>query len=145
MAKNTKVSYASLQAAIDAELNRCDSGFIRIYDGAQPANADTAVGGQTLLAELALDPISFDPAVIVAGTQVEAYLNLPAEDPSINATGTATWARFVTSGGVACFDCSVGGTLEGDLPANFDMMISSKNLVLGGQIQMGQFKFVRAL
>lgn len=145
MAKDTKVAYASLQAAINAELDRCDNGFCRIYNGAKPAHADVAIAGQTLLAEIALAAVSFGGAQVVADTQVEAYLTMPAEDPSINASGTATWARFVTSGGAACFDCTVGGTLEGDLAADFDLMLSTKNLVMGGQVQFGQYKFVRPL
>lgn len=34
------------------------SGFLRIYDGSQPADADTAISGQTLLAEC---PLSATP------------------------------------------------------------------------------------
>jgi hypothetical protein len=81
-----------------------DLGFIRIYDGAQPANADTAVGAQVLLAELRFGADAFPAAV--AGLLTA---NAITSDASANATGTAAWARILKSDGTSVlFDGTVG-------------------------------------
>lgn len=88
------------------------SGLLRIYDGSQPADADTAVSGQTLLAELAL-------SATAAGAASGGVLTFSAisDDSSANATGTASWFRVVTSGGAAVFDGDITtvATGTGDL------------------------------
>ena len=53
MATNPKYSNTCVNAEANAIGSALDNGFIRIYDGSQPADADTAVSGQTLLAEAA--------------------------------------------------------------------------------------------
>jgi hypothetical protein len=71
-----------------------DSGFIRLYDGTQPADADTGITTQVLLAELTFGADAFGAAVAGLITA-----NAVTSDPSANATGTATWARLVRSNG----------------------------------------------
>ena len=81
-----------------------DLGFIRIYDGAQPATADTAVGAQVLLAELRFAADAFPAAV--AGLLTA---NAITSDASANNTGTAAWARILKSDGTSVlFDGTVG-------------------------------------
>jgi len=79
------------------------SGFLRIYDGGQPATVDTALGAQVKLAELALSATAF--AAAAAGT---IAANAISDDLSADATGTATWATLVTAAGVRVLDLSVG-------------------------------------
>lgn len=78
-------------------------GFLRFYDQTQPATADTALGAQVKLAELALSATPF--AAAGSGSIVA---NAISDDLSADATGTATWATFTTSAGVRVFDVSVG-------------------------------------
>lgn len=52
MALNPKYSNTMVNAEANAVGDALNNGYIRIYDGSQPANADTAVGAQVLLAEL---------------------------------------------------------------------------------------------
>ena len=52
MANNPKISSAAVNAQADALSDLLDNGYLRIYDGTQPANANTAVSTQVLLAEL---------------------------------------------------------------------------------------------
>lgn len=69
-------------------------GRVRIYDGAVPTDADTALGGQTLLAELLMSNPAFGGAVDISpGGQATA--NAIADDASANADGTATFFRVV--------------------------------------------------
>lgn len=82
------------------------AGTINIYAGTQPATADTALAGNTLLATLTMADPAFTAAA--AGT-------LTADaDPDLSttavATGTATFARVADSAGVTVFDGTVGTT-----------------------------------
>jgi hypothetical protein len=79
------------------------NGKLRIYDGTQPTDADTAIGAQNLLADLALSATAFGAAS--GGT---ATANAITSDTSANNTGTATWGSFLTSGDVRKIDFSVG-------------------------------------
>lgn len=104
MALNPKLSNAAANAAADAVCVLANSGKLRIYDGAQPATADTAVGAQVLLAELTLNATAFGAAV--AGV---ATANAITSDSDADATGTAAWFRVLKSDGTTVlFDGSVG-------------------------------------
>ena len=104
MALNPKFSNTCVNAEADAVGNALNTGYIRIYDGSQPANADTAVGAQVLLAELRFGADAFPAAV--AGLLTA---NAITSDSSANATGTAAWARILASDGTTVyFDGTVG-------------------------------------
>lgn len=89
--------------AFTAQLDAGTAGIIRIYDGSQPANANTAVSTQTLLATLTFSATSFGAAssgVITANSITSG---------TAGNTGTASWARLLTqSGGSTICDVSVG-------------------------------------
>lgn len=76
------------------------SGLLRIYDGTRPASGGTAT---TKLAELTGNA-TFAPGA--SGGVLT--LNSITQDSSADATGTATWFRWVTSGGTFCIDGNVG-------------------------------------
>lgn len=104
MALNPKLSNAAANAAADASCSLANSGKLRIFDGAQPATADTAITTQVLLAELTMNATAFGAAV--AGV---ATANAITSDTSANNTGTASWFRLVKSDGTTVlFDGSVG-------------------------------------
>lgn len=94
-----------ITTAIDAGTG---AGKLRIYDGTQPADADTAVGTQTLLAELTFT----DPAAPAASGGVLTMSSITS-DTSADATGTATWFRVVTSANAAVFDGDVSTVAAG--------------------------------
>lgn len=100
-----------ITALIDAGTG---AGLLRIYDGTRPTNADTAVGAQTLLAELTFSATSFPAAT---GTPGSMSANAITDDSSANATGTASWFRVVDSAGNAVMDGDVG-TAGSDLNLN---------------------------
>lgn len=104
MALNPQLSNTAANAAADAACALANSGKLRIFDGAQPATADTAITTQVLLAELTMNSTAFGAAV--AGV---ATANAITSDTSANATGTASWFRLVKSDGTTVlFDGSVG-------------------------------------
>jgi hypothetical protein len=104
MAHNPQISVTAANAAADAVCGLLGNGYLRIYGGVQPADADTALDGQTLLAELRFGATAFDPAVLGV-----ALANAITADPDANATGAATWFRALESDGATVgFDGSVG-------------------------------------
>jgi hypothetical protein len=104
MALNTRLSAAAQNAAVDSLVGTIGtSGKLRIYDGTQPTNPDTALGAQVLLADLALSSTAF--AAAVAGV---ATANAITSDTAADATGTASWFSLLTSANVRKIDGSVG-------------------------------------
>lgn len=119
MALNPKITTAVANAMADALGDQGDSGLLRIYDGSQPTDADTAVGAQTLLAELTMNAAAFPPAsggVLTAATITD--------DSSANATGTASWFRLLKSDGTTVLMDGTVGTSGGDLNLD-DVSITS--------------------
>lgn len=104
MANNLKRSNASASAEADAVCPLLNNGYLRIYDGTQATNADTAVGAQVLLAELRFGATAAGAAVNGVST-----FNTITKDSAANATGTATWFRALQSNGTTVvMDGSVG-------------------------------------
>lgn len=114
---------SALKTAIDAGT----AAIIRIYDGTQPTDADTAVGAQVLLATLTMDATAFGA---VADAAPHAIMTAAAitGDSSADATGTATWFRMLTqAGGSTIMDGSVG-TSSADLVFNTVSFVSGSSV-----------------
>lgn len=106
MAKNTQIANATVNAQADAMATLLNNGYLRIYDGTQPATADTAVGAQVLLAEL-----RFNATAAPAASGGLLTFNAFTADSSANASGTASWFRALKSDGTTVvFDGNVGIT-----------------------------------
>jgi hypothetical protein len=106
-------------AACDGIVDLVDAGagagIIRIYQGTQPANPQTA-HGSILLATLTFTDPAFGNAA--AGVATASAIT---SDTSVDATGTAQWARVLDSDGIdptdAVMDMDIGqasGTLDFD-------------------------------
>ena len=107
-----------------------NNGYLRFYDGTQPANADTAISSQVLLAEL-----RFNATAAPAAAAGVATYNAITEDGSANATGTATWFRALKSDGTTViFDGSVGTS-----GANINM--NSVSFISGAPVRVTAFTF----
>lgn len=105
MALNTQLSDATVNAQALALASLCNSGLVKIYDGTQPATADTAVVAQVLGVTLTFGATAFPAAVsglltanaMTAGTAVAAI--------------TPTWARVLKSDGTTVvMDISAGAS-----------------------------------
>lgn len=130
MALNPKYSDTMVNAEANAVGDALNSGYIRIYDGSQPANADTAVGAQTLLAELRFAADAFGAA---SGGVITA--NAITDDSSANATGTASWARILASNGTTVwFDGSVG-------TSNANVILNTTSIVSGAVVSCSSLTF----
>lgn len=105
MPLNTQMSDSSVDAQANTLAAFCNSGLIRIYDGIQPATADTALGAQVLGVTLTFGATAFPAAVsglltanaITAGTAVASI--------------TPTFARiFRSNGTTVVMDVSAGAS-----------------------------------
>jgi len=104
MALDTKLANAQRSRAADAVTARLNSGKLRLYTGTRPATPDTALSGNTLLAELTFNATAFG-----AASSGVATANAITSDSSADATGTATFSRwFESDGTTVVLDCEVG-------------------------------------
>lgn len=93
MPLNPKTNITSRNAALNTIFNTLNNGSLRVADGTQPTDADTALGAQVALADLTFGATAF--AAASAGSKAA---NAIAQDSSINANGTASWATLQDSG-----------------------------------------------
>jgi hypothetical protein len=128
MALNTQMSYAAVNAEADALSDLLDSGYLRIYDGTQPANADTAVSTQTLLAEL-----RFNATAAPSASNGVLTFNAITADSSANATGTATWFRALKSDGTTVLMDGTVGT------SGANLNLTSTSITTGTQVSVTSF------
>ena len=130
MANNLKISTTATNAQADALSDLLDNGYLRIYDGAQPANANTAITSQVLLAEL-----RFNATAAPAASGGVLTMNSITQDSSANNTGTATWFRALKSdGSTVVFDGSVG-------TSGSDLNIGSTSITLGASVAVTSMTF----
>lgn len=131
MAANMQLATAAQNAACNAVVDALDggsaAGTIKVYDGSQPANANTAVSSQTLLATFTLSSTAFGSASSGVATLASTPLSATAA-----ATGTATWFRAASggTGGVGTvFDGSVG-------TSSADLVLNTTSITSGNTVQI---------
>ena len=129
MALNTQITNAAANAACNAIVALVNGGFLDIYDGSQPATADTAVGSQVKLARLAFSATAFAAAVNGVATA-----NAITQDSAADATGTAAWYRACKSDGTAVFDGTVG-------TGTHNLVLSTTAIVAGAVVSVTAFTF----
>ena len=130
MASDIRFSTAALNAFLDT-LNATlgTSSLLRFYSGTKPANADTALSGNTKLAELALSATEFQ-----AASGRSATANSISTDISADATGTCTFASFVKSDGTRVLDVTVGEAAD-----SADITVDNKSFQTGADIAVTAF------
>lgn len=109
-----QITQAVAKAMMDTFDTQVDAGtaaVINIYNGTIPTNADTALSGNTLLAQLTCSATAFGAATTANPSVVTA--NAITSDSSADATGTASFFRILTqnAGTVLCQgDAGTSGT-----------------------------------
>lgn len=130
MANNLKISTTAVNAQADVLSDLLDNGYLRIYSGTQPANANTAITSQVLLAEL-----RFNATAAPAASGGVLTMNSITQDSSANNTGTATWFRALKSdGSTVVFDGSVG-------TSGSDLNIGSTSITSGASVAVTSMTF----
>ena len=128
MSLNLKLADALANAEANAAAALFNNGYLRIYDGTQPATADTAITSQNLLAELRFGATAFGTAAagVITANPITA-------DSSANNTGTATWFRALQSDGTTpLLDGSVG-------TSGANCVISQTNITTGDNVACSSF------
>ena len=113
---------AARDAAVNAISATLNSGEVLIYSGTAPANADAALSGNTLLAQLTLNATAFGAAASGVATA-----NAITGDTSADATGTPTFFRLRTSGSTVVYQGTAGASGQ-------ELNLSG---LTGGQILIG--------
>jgi hypothetical protein len=132
MALTPKLANNAASAAADAVAALANNGYLRIYDGTQAADADTAVGAQVLLAELRFGATAFGAAANGVATA-----NAITQDSSANATGTASWFRALKSDGTTpLWDGSVG-------TSGANLNLNSVSIVSGAAVSVTSFTYTQ--
>jgi hypothetical protein len=116
----TKTAVAARNTAIDAVTALANSGKLRIYSGTQPTDADTALSGNTLLAELVMNATAF-----AAASSGSASANAITSDSSADATGTATFFRLFKSDGTTVIMDGAVGTSGAQLNLNTTSIVTA--------------------
>lgn len=130
MPNNLKLSNNVVNPQADALSDLADNGYLRIYDGTQPATADTAISTQVLLAELRFNADAAPSAVDGVLT-----FNAITQDSNANNTGTASWFRALKSdGSTVLFDGTVG-------VSGSDLNIATTAIVAGAIVGVTSFVY----
>lgn len=127
------ITNAQASRAADAVTARCNNGSLRIYSGTPPADADAALSGNTLLAELAFGATAFAAAVDGVATA-----NAIAQDASADATGTATFFRALETGGSVVVFQGLAAT------SGAQLTLSSVSIIAGGPVSVTALTYTQS-
>lgn len=126
-------SAARRNAMLDNFCAALNGGYLRIYAGSVPADADAALGGATLLAELPLNATC--AASASAGS---AAFNAITSDSSADATGTATFFRLFASNGTTVIAQGACGT------SGQQLNLSTTSIAAGAIVSCSSFTVSQA-
>jgi hypothetical protein len=136
VANTPSITTAARNAAADAVVDLVDvggAGSLRIYSGTAPADANAALSGNTLLANLPMSATAFGSAS--SGVATAAAIT---SDSSADATGTATFFRVLAGNGTTVIMQGEVGTSGADLNLN-SVAISS-----GAAVSVSSFTYTQA-
>ena len=103
------------------------SAVLNIYSGTQPATADTALSGNSLRVAITMSASAFG----TVSTNVVTASGLPLQ-ANATASGTAAFARLVTSGGTVIGDFAVA-------TSGAEITINTVTITSGGPVQVTAF------
>ena len=133
MASNLKFATATRNKMLDGITTAAgNSGFIKIYSGTQPADANTALSGNTLLATLTCNA-TFAPSASAA----TLTLNAVASDTNAAATGTAAFFRMLKSDASTVVMDGTVGTSGCDLNLNTTSIVSGATVACTSAVFTG--------
>lgn len=136
MALNAKTSLASRNLALDAAFDILNNGKLGIFDGTQPTDANTALGAQVLLAELALGATAFAAASAASKTA-----NSITQDSSANASGTASWASVYASARTTTGTMDMSAGVSGSTP---NLVLNSAAISSGAVVSCSSLVITQA-
>jgi len=130
MALNTQLSDAAANAAANAVCALANGGALKIYSTPQPANANTSVTSQNLLATLALSATAFGNAA--AGVATSNSITSAAAVY----TAAAVWFRILKSdGSTVVFDGTIG------TGSGFNLIMNSTAIQSGSTVAVSSLAY----
>jgi len=136
MAHEIKVATEAANVKANAFATAMNAGIIRIYNGAKPATANTAIGAQTLLGELTFGNPAFGAAVAGLITA-----NSITKDASADNTGIAQFYRLFKADGITAMGDGTCGVTGG----GFDLEMPNTSITIGGEITCTGFTHQESL
>src|SRR5688572_28974696 len=130
MANGFYITNAVAILGLDAIVDSFDTGtaaVINIYDGSVPADADTALGAQNLLAQLLMNATAFGGAADDTPGAIATAAAI-TDDSSADLTGTATFFRVLTQDGGTVRCQGTVGTSSADLILNTTSITSGSTV-----------------
>lgn len=137
MAADTIISNVAAIAACNAIVDLFDAGtppgLLKIYAGTIPADVDTAISDQTLLATLTLANPAFGAAADGTG-KATATAGSITGDTTADATGTAAFFRGTNAAGTAIVQGTCG-------TSNADLILNSLAISAGVEVNVSAWTF----
>ena len=128
MSLDTQLADVAVNAEADALARLLDNGYLRLYNGTKPATADTALSGNTLLAEL-----RFNATSAPAASGGILTFNAITQDSSANNSGTVSFFRaFKSDGTTVVMDGTVG-------TASSNALVASTTITAGQAVSCSGF------
>lgn len=121
-------SDATKNKKADGMARDLDNGYCRIYSGTEPASANAALAGNTLLAEL-----RFAATSAPAASAGVLTFNPITADSSADASGTASFYRTFKSDGTSVVTQGTCGT------SGQQMNLATLTISAGIQVQISSF------
>ena len=125
-----RLGNAAVNAQSDAIAGVLNNGFLDVYTGTQPADADAATG-ETLIAHIPLAVTAFTGAA-AAGV---ITLVVPQSALALN-SNVVGWGRFTTNGGAGVLDVTITQSGGGG-----DLTIDNVNAVLNEAVEISSFTY----
>lgn len=130
MALNPQLSDEAANAQANALAALLNTGWLRIYSGAQPVTGDDAITvDNVLLAELRFGATAF--AAAAAGVLTA---NAITADASANATGEAEWCRLFKSNGTSPVMDGTVGVVDANLILSTTSIVAGTNVAVSSLI-----------
>lgn len=137
MAVDTIIVNSAAIAACNAIVDLLDAGSgagkLKIYSGTVPTDADAALAGNTLLAELTLSDPAFGNAADDTGKATATASSITA-DSSADATGTASFFRATDSDDNVVIQGTCG-------TSDADLVLNSTSIQSGVEVQISSWTF----
>jgi hypothetical protein len=123
----TNAEAISMLTDLGVGMDAGTAAVINIYDSTVPADADTALGAQVLLAQLTCAATAFASVADDTPGAIATFDTITA-DSSANATGTATFFRILTQNAGTTIAQGTVGTATSDLILNTTSITSGSNV-----------------
>jgi hypothetical protein len=114
MPLDRKMSNAAVNAEANALATLANNGYIRLYTGAKPATADTAITAQVLVSTLRFGATAF-PA---ASNGVLTANPITKDSSAVGNASPVTWARILQSDGSTVLWDDTVGTSDSNIVLN---------------------------